>query len=78
MGFNYLIYTDQNVANTRQQQITDACHFDDGVTIKYADIIQHPTLQEWAMIVHPLYLQYFTSDEIAQAVPLTSDWTPAS
>lgn len=73
----YLIYSTSNDATSRERQITDACHFDDGVTTKYADIITHPTLPKWALIVHPLYLQYFTQEEIDSAVELTSDWFPA-
>ena len=71
---NYLIYDNVDAANTRQQQITDACNFDDGITIRYADILKHPILDQWAMIVHPLYLQYFTQEEIDAAVELSSEW----
>lgn len=74
MDSNYLIYSASADANIRQQQITDACNFDDGVTTKYADVLQHPTQSLWALIVHPLYLQYFTQDEILSAVNLSSDW----
>ena len=71
---NYLIYTDSTEANNRQNEITLACNFDDGVTIRYAEIIQHPTQSLFALIVHPYYLQYFTQVEINSAVILTSDW----
>ena len=72
----YLIYSASSDANIREQEITDACNFTDGVTVKYADIISHPTQELFALIVHPLYLQYFTPDEINAAVELTSDWFP--
>ena len=70
----YLIYSAQTDAEIRQQQITDACHFADGFTTRYADVLKHPTLDKWALIVHPMYLQYFTQDEINSAAELSSDW----
>ena len=72
----YLIYLSLIEFNTREQQITDACNFTDGVTIRYADALKHPTLDQWALILHPSYLQYFTQEEIDSAVDLTSDWFP--
>ena len=72
----YLIYTASTDASLREQQITDACNFNDGVTTKYADILTHPTQSLYALIVHPLYLQYFTQEEIDSSIILTDDWFP--
>jgi len=78
MDFNYLIYTDMNTAQIRENQVANSCNFSDSVTTQYADILLHPTQQLWALIVHPNYLKYFTQYELGIAAPLTSDWFPQS
>ena len=74
METKYLIYTTAIEAETKQSKVTSDCNFDDGVTTRYADVLKHPTLDQWALIVHPMYLQYFTQIEIDSSVVLSSDW----
>lgn len=77
MDSKYLVYTDQNTAQIRENQITALCNFKDNVTTQYAEILQHPTEQLWALIIDPRYEKYFTLYELNNAVILTSDWFPA-
>ena len=71
---NYLIFSAQTDAITRNNEITEKCNFDDGVTTNYSDVIPHPTQLLWALVLHPAYTKYFTSDEMAAATQLTIDW----
>ena len=71
MSIKYLVYENQDDANTKKEIIINN---NDNIPSEYTMIIQHPSLLEWAFPIHPFYLEYFTEDEINLSTTLTPDW----
>jgi hypothetical protein len=72
----YVVFTSEEAAVNREQQITDAANFTDGVTQRYAAIYKQQSTNQWALIIEPGYEQYFTAGEIAASRTITDTWHP--
>lgn len=70
----HLIYNTQIEAINREVKATNDAHFSDGYTIKYCDILKHPTQELWAVIIDKNYFHLFSQTEIDSAIELGDDW----
>jgi hypothetical protein len=70
----HLIYTTEIEAINREEKAINDANFSDGYTIKYCDILKHPTEKLWAIIIDKNYYHLFTQIEIDSAVELSNDW----
>lgn len=75
---NYIVFNNQEQANALNQRITVACLpvWNDGLTSNYCEVLKHPEQELYAIVVDPNYEQYFTAQELQNAIELTSDWKP--
>lgn len=76
---NYVVFNNSQDAHALNSRITSQLlgSWSDGITNNYCEVKKHPVQDLWAVIVEPIYEQYFTQQELNSSIELTSDWNTA-